>query len=94
MYHHATITITLSLTRAEGNVLSQTFLLPWDCEGGEARVPPALGGNPNGGSDHANGKEIRMIQMRDSYWQKIGNRMHNDSSVRFTFKCNGNCVCP
>jgi hypothetical protein len=34
VYHHAIITITQSLTRTEGNVLSKTFLSPWDFEGG------------------------------------------------------------
>ncbi len=34
VYHHTTITITQSLTCAKGNVMSQTFLSPWDCEGG------------------------------------------------------------
>jgi hypothetical protein len=34
VHHHATITMIGSLTHAEENVLSQTFLSPWDCEGG------------------------------------------------------------
>ncbi len=68
VYHHATIMITQSLTRAKGNVLSQTFLSPWDWEGGGGQVCPALGGNGNGGGNCANGKENRMIQMCNSKW--------------------------
>ncbi len=35
-----------------------------------------------------------MIQMCNSKWGKIGNKMHNDSNGRITFRCNGKLCLP
>jgi hypothetical protein len=55
--------------------------LPLDCHVAvdainQDGLPSALGGNGDGGSNGADGEDIRIIQMHDSKWQEIGNRTH------------------
>jgi hypothetical protein len=45
-------------------------------EGPQDGVPPALGGNGDGVGNGVYSEEIKMIQMGDSKWWKIRNRIY------------------